>query len=567
MADEHLVPPDPLNVAWLGYYGNLSDRDADMLSGRQKNGESIESGFTVKRAGRWCSSFQLVDVGLLEREYRFYTEIAGMAARAEEQSCKQEPPSPSSSPNWKGAGSSPSNRGVNTVLSSSKSLQELPSMKDQPSEAKKTFIGSVNDFSKYRSSGLDGRYEVLRPRVSVYTAPSTRASLLGVVHRYSFVRGLAFSADNGEPWLLLHEDTMDDLKMNRPGAFVPITGKDLGGGRDLLKRTPGAPGPSRNEWRTSLSEIAVHEDSKPAAQPVFERWRRFIQRLTNRSLRLPRCLAASYRNHWSTFVLLLEQLSSPEWETADPITGCSLDQAAGAVISLAGLHNSFASEGKLAALPWLPTMALRRESAGQMQEAYNVCFDQCCDELIALMSPSAFDVCRRLCNCYSTLMAHMSRLPVTLLHGFFQPAALRFSTATRPHAVAAYDWQFVCRGRGAYDFAMFLALCGPPEFRRDCQMDLMMRYLLARNLIGPDERDEFREDIRYGLLFAFCFFLMNWSSGLLAEEGAAADQAKRYTYWFGVTIDDWDCEKCVGGTGASKSPKPKRKYMKKSRRK
>jgi len=252
---------------------------------------------------------------------------------------------------------------------------------------------------------------------------------------------------------------------------------------------------------------------------------------------------------------------------ADPEEGLTEAEAAGAVLGLAGLHNTFAAEGKLSALPWLPTLPLHGESAAHMQSIYKEVFDQCRSELTVLMSPASFDVCRKLGNgYYAEVMHHLSRPPLTLLHGCFLPAALRFSTSTHPPAVAAYDWQFVCRGRGAYDFALFLTLCAPPEERRDIQLDMIMRYLMARGMTTRVQRREFLEDFRFALLLAFSFFLMNVASALKAERGEPADQAKRGIHWFSEIIEDWDCSDCVGGTNVTKKPKRKRKYMKKSRR-
>lgn len=45
--------------------------------------------------------------------------------------------------------------------------------------------------------------------------------------------------------------------------------------------------------------------------------------------------------------------------------------------------------------------------------------------------------------------------------------------------VAAFDWQFCCKARGAYDLAYFLGLACPPEVRRDREKGLIKTYAEA----------------------------------------------------------------------------------------
>merc|ERR1712217_150854 len=108
---------------------------------------------------------------------------------------------------------------------------------------------------------------------------------------------------------------------------------------------------------------------------------------------------------------------------------------------------------------------------------------------------------------------------------------------------------------------MFLALCAPPDVRRDCEMELMMRYLMARGQYGRSARENFREDVRAGLLVCFVFFLLNHLFALQGGSTASASTI-RGIEWFSVAIDDWNCDTCVGGSTSPKAAKPKRKYIK-----
>lgn len=91
----------------------------------------------------------------------------------------------------------------------------------------------------------------------------------------------------------------------------------------------------------------------------------------------------------------------------------------------------------------------------------------------------------------------------------------------------------------------------------------MMRYLLARDSYGSAARCAFKEEVRAGLLVAFVFYFLQKSCMLGTSSGEAV---MRHIEWFGVAIDDWSCEDCVGGTDSPKAAKLKRGYKKKSRR-
>merc|ERR1711908_149788 len=97
-----------------------------------------------------------------------------------------------------------------------------------------------------------------------------------------------------------------------------------------------------------------------------------------------------------------------------------------------------------------------------VQKHYADCFTDLEARLRDWLSPVALAACRELRTTYASLLERLARPPLTLLHGDFRLENLRFSTCS-PVSVAAFDWQFVCRGRGAYDLAYFLALSRPPE--------------------------------------------------------------------------------------------------------
>merc|ERR1712110_1199814 len=119
-----------------------------------------------------------------------------------------------------------------------------------------------------------------------------------------------------------------------------------------------------------------------------------------------------------------------------------------------------------------------------------------------------------------------------------RPECFQFSTAVDwSPSVATADWRFVCRGRGAFDFAAFLGLCLDPAARRSHEYGLIERYLQAGAILenssgnkqlmsiwsggggGEDKKAELHKDLRAGFLVNFAFFIVRHCASL---EGLAA---------------------------------------------
>lgn len=560
-------PPETLETTWLAAYAALKDGDVEELAG-----QVIEEACVVKRGDKWSSKFYVTDQRFLEREYRFYTECAAIAASAEqayirerakqavEEAEEEEPLSPGSPTARRNfAKADTTNTGFRTTSTMAGTWR--PEKREEPGARP----GVVPSRSLVEETGIDSCYQVMRPHVSIHCSPSGKASLLGVLHRHCLVRGLAFAAADGEPWLMLHEDTIEDVKLSSEVAFVPISAKSLGCA-DLLRRVPGKPPPGRNAWRPSAAkepEVRRPEEG--------EHWKRFTQRLLAKGLRLPRCLAASWKGTPETFLLVLEKLDEPCWERVDginEITSCTVAQAASAIDALAGFHNAFSDPRRLAGFEWLPTLPLH-EQTGHMAQIFKDNLKEHRALLEDCSTPRAMAVMDKLGDYYAKLANQMSQPPLTLLHGNFHPGNLRFSTAaTSAPAVAAYDWQFVCRGRGAYDFAMFLTLFASADVREECEMELMMRYLMLRGRSGREAREDFKTDVRAGILLCFAFYFLNMSTTLNSDPIPAAREAIMDDIdRFSSLIEDWDCDLSVGGIHIKKGPPKKRKYVKKSKRK
>jgi len=264
------------------------------------------------------------------------------------------------------------------------------------------------------------------------------------------------------------------------------------------------------------------------------------------ALRVPRCLAS----HWSpsgralgaeVSVLVLETLAAPTWVRADHQKGCSVGQALTVVEALGRFHAMFARSDEVNKYSWLPVTPLDVELVDYYQDHFAACFETLGLFVRNHLSSVAFDACRRLCDRYSEVVARLARPPLTLVHGDFHLGNIMFST-TSPPVAAAFDWQFACRCRGAYDFAYFVALFAPPDIRRGCENKLVRRYLWACGRSG--EAAEFADEVRAALLVIMSFYMM-LNMNYFQRHPTTRVPLGRCIKWIGECMDDWGCDRLL----------------------
>lgn len=251
---------------------------------------------------------------------------------------------------------------------------------------------------------------------------------------------------------------------------------------------------------------------------------------------MPRCFAATWesgRDGAEAFVLVLERLGGPEWSSADVEAGCTDAQALAAMEALGRFHAVFCENHRLLELPWLPLMPVHLEYGPMVQHYFATCFAGMRDNLHNLLSRSALAACENMCGSYAATLERLAQPPLTLLHGDFRLENLRFSAASST-AVAAFDWQFVSRGRGAYDVAYFLGLSRPPAARRACEKDLVQAYLQAFG--SHVNASEFEDDLRAGFLLVLASFII----GAATAKSTLQEMHWRSVRWLGEAVDDWN---------------------------
>ena len=200
-----------------------------------------------------------------------------------------------------------------------------------------------------------------------------------------------------------------------------------------------------------------HAPSRGVA--VYQRWYerevRFYRELAPQTpFPTPRCYAAEIAPS-DDFVLVLEDLA--RYPQGDQVAGCSAERATSVVRSLAALHARW-WEPEPAEHPWLPFTTVGLDRGRPVQGAFARAWERVRDAV----EPGAHAVLDAGVEQYVDLLTEISTGPVTLCHGDFRLDNLFLPDGPGAEPIA-FDWQFACRARGAYDLAYFLALDLEPD--------------------------------------------------------------------------------------------------------
>ncbi len=233
-------------------------------------------------------------------------------------------------------------------------------------------------------------------------------------------------------------------------------------------------------------------------QHWYEREVRFYRELaTETPLRSPRCHAAAIDNN-DDFILILEDLGGlPQ---GDQVRGCDPAEAARVVRSMARMHARW--WGRTNAIDWLPYTTVGLDRAGPVQGAFAHAWDRV-SPIVPRESHRAIAVA---VEAYPRLLEEIATAPVTLCHG-----DLRLDNLFLPpdaDDVIAFDWQFTCQARGAYDLAYFLALDLAPDTLAAHEDELLRIYLDAIEQSGVSGYLEsaLRRDYAISLLLSTAVF-------------------------------------------------------------
>ncbi|CAE8648021.1 unnamed protein product [Polarella glacialis] len=286
-------------------------------------------------------------------------------------------------------------------------------------------------------------------------------------------------------------------------------------------------------WLSALSATAAHNNNNYN---------------NSAALQLPGCVAlglASLGPAAEAFCLVLEQLAPPEWHAAEPARGCSAEEATSAVAALAWLHGcGLAEPARLACSSWLPLTPVHLEYGPQVQAYYAGAWSQVRDELPqGTLSPSAVAMCESLCEGYPMLLRRLAQPPCTLVHGDFRLENLRFKAG----AVAAFDWQFCCKARGAYDLAYFLALSLSPIRRREQESQLRRTYTEAVQRLAGKTADAALAELDLDLCVAVLLILASFVMGAATAPEETQEMHWRSLSWLGQAACEWNAGRVLPG--------------------
>jgi len=251
-----------------------------------------------------------------------------------------------------------------------------------------------------------------------------------------------------------------------------------------------------------------------AYQHWYEREVRFYLELaTATPLRTPQAYSAELDTDGG-FVLLLEDLGG--LRQGSQVAGCSIEDARNALQSVAGLHARW-WEPQPVPHPWLPFTTVGLDRARPVQGAFARAWSMV-REAFPRAAQRALDAG---VEAYPELLAEIATGPVTICHGDYRLDNMFFEDTGDTTEIAAFDWQFACRARGAYDVAYFLALdLDPTELarERDTLLTSYVTALAARGIQGYAIED-CRRDYATSLILSTAVFAI----------GAAALQASEAT--------------------------------------
>jgi hypothetical protein len=220
---------------------------------------------------------------------------------------------------------------------------------------------------------------------------------------------------------------------------------------------------------------------------------RFYQQVApTLAARIPRCYHGDVDPATARFVLLLEDLAP--LVPGDQLKGCSVDQAAAAVVELAKVHAPRWADPALARLEWLN----RRDE--QASVALAAIFPVLYDGFVERYSTQLPDPVTRVGDPFFPRIAeHFARRagPRTVQHADYRVDNLLFGDVPGS-PVAIVDWQTVTLGPGAADVSYFLGGSVEMDDRRQHEVDLLHEYHGALRAGGVDTYgwDELWRDYR-----------------------------------------------------------------------
>jgi Phosphotransferase enzyme family len=220
------------------------------------------------------------------------------------------------------------------------------------------------------------------------------------------------------------------------------------------------------------------------------------------AVRTPRCFHHAISADAARFVLLLEDMRGAG--QGDQLAGCSVDQAAAAIIELAALHAPRWGDSSLYAIDWLEGPSAER--ARTVGDAYAQLLPGFLERFGSQLDGAAIGIIERLAHVLHRELA-LDDAPQTIVHRDFRVDNLLFGDGAAAPRVTVVDWQTVARGPAASDLAYLLGASVRTEDRRRHERELVRLYaseLRHRGVSVVEDRvlEEYRRQSTSGIVMA-----------------------------------------------------------------
>jgi hypothetical protein len=202
-------------------------------------------------------------------------------------------------------------------------------------------------------------------------------------------------------------------------------------------------------------------------------------------------------------VLIIEDLADAR--LGDSVKGCSMDDMALAIGSIADIHSIWWNKLGGAQYNWVPTKSLDAEF---YEQEYNQAWDLLRVKAEGAMPDRLWKLGKILGQHVSTIRGHLSSVPTTLVHGDYRPDNCFFGNLQDNRPLVVFDWEYCTKGRGVYDVATFLSEALTREQRAKYELDFLGLYhsLLVQNGVKGYSFDQCLTDYRWSFLDLILFW-------------------------------------------------------------
>lgn len=227
------------------------------------------------------------------------------------------------------------------------------------------------------------------------------------------------------------------------------------------------------------------EESRAAgvAHRTYEREAKFYMHLAGTlDVRRPHCHWVEFDESSHDFVLVLEDLAPAV--PGNQITGCTVDEAARAVLELAKLHGPRWGDPTLYDVDWLQRRTARADIE-MLQAVYQQLMTPFLATYAKYFTPRQHD----LAVAFGPRLADWidgRGTTLTLGHGDYRLDNLLFGSAQGGPPVAVVDWQTPNHGPGSVDVSYFMGAAVMPDVRRSIEDGLIDEYIAAIRVYGVE---------------------------------------------------------------------------------